>query len=545
MHHNKAFSCNNLYAEETKDSELLIFDTINSSLKGTFIPADHLGSTITCIAWKEDPRRSSNVADKQTNLYNSEKSKIILGTKNGCCLMLNPLTNEIQHKFEGHSSEVNDVCWNTEKGSTKFYSCSKDGFIIEWDHKFPKKCVYKFNNKNEVYTVRMGLQGKTLISGGKKIKLWDLKSKAVIKSFNGHVNPVIELIFLDFFSANQQNQIESYKKNFFVSAATDEKDIRVWCTNEKNSLLSMIPTDPPISVDLVSSDTNKFHLRTLCVTEENSVNVFECWLSNLKTKDSPLMPFKVIRISNEQGQPIPIKAAKFINANEIHLVYGKRWSAFHTVILEAENDFDIVIILEEPNNINLIQHTNNSKVRQPAQNGVVHTLVPGQTNYNYQFNKRNRTSSIGHSERTLEEKLAATAMEVDSIKNQGASMSKLLKNGLLSKDKDILNQVLQRGKEKDIKATVSQLEIKHVAPLIKELTNRIQGTHPEKFFCLFIKINLDYCFNLFLLLINGVSKLSLSTNIIQQGVNFHKMAALGPAFPPFLFIYESGNRKFT
>ena len=39
------------------------------------------------------------VADKQTNLHNSGQSKIILGTKNGCCLLINSLTNEIEHKF--------------------------------------------------------------------------------------------------------------------------------------------------------------------------------------------------------------------------------------------------------------------------------------------------------------------------------------------------------------------------------------------------------------------------------------------------------------
>jgi len=484
MHHNKAFSSNNLYADVTNDSELQIYSIPDNSLKSSYIPKDHLGSTITCITWKFDPRRRSNVADKQTNLHNSGQSKIILGTKNGCCLLINSLTNEIEHKFEGHSSEVTDVCWHSEKESTIFYSCSKDRSIIERDHKFPKQYMHKFNNKGEVYTVRMGPSGKTLISGGKKIKIWDLKSKSLIKMFNGHVNPVIDLVSLVFVSASQQNLVESFKKFYFVSAAKDEKNIRIWHTNEKNSLLSMIPSDAPTSFDCVSCDTNQFNFRLLCVTEENDVNVFEELLSNSRANSSPLMPFKVIKISNEQGQPIPIKAAKFVNANKICLAYGKQ-SAFHVVNLEDEsyiNDTDIVVILEDLRDIKVIQKTNNSKVKQPAQNGVVHTRLPSQTNYNYQMSKRNRTNSIGHSERTLEEKLKTTATEreVSNIKNEGASMYKLLKNGLTSGDKDILNQVLQRKKENIIKATVSQVELKHVKPLIKELTKRIQGSHPEK-----------------------------------------------------------------
>lgn len=50
-------------------------------------------------------------------------------------------------------------------------------------------------------------------------------------------------------------------------------------TNEKNSLLSMIPSDAPTSFDCVSCDTNQFNFRLLCVTEENDVNVFEELLS--------------------------------------------------------------------------------------------------------------------------------------------------------------------------------------------------------------------------------------------------------------------------
>ena len=54
-------------------------------------------------------------------------------------------------------------------------------------------------------------------------------------------------------------------------------------------------------------------------------------LNSSRANSSPLMPFKVIKISNEQGQPIPIKAAKFVNANKICLAYGKQ-SAFHVVV---------------------------------------------------------------------------------------------------------------------------------------------------------------------------------------------------------------------
>lgn len=46
--------------------------------------------------------------------------------------------------------------------------------------------------------------------------------------FNGHVNPVIDLVSLVFVSASQQNLVESFKKFYFVSAAKDEKNIRIW-----------------------------------------------------------------------------------------------------------------------------------------------------------------------------------------------------------------------------------------------------------------------------------------------------------------------------
>ena len=95
-----------------------------------------------------------------------------------------------------------------------------------------------------------------------------------------------------------------------------------------------------------------------------------------------------------------------------------------------------------------------------------------------------------------------------------------------------MQDVLQKGKETVIKATVSQVEIKHVVPLVNELKKRIHGSHPEKFFFLLNKLlNTS---QLFLLSIKIII-IILHTNIITQGFNYNEMATMHCAFSPFLF----------
>lgn len=62
---------------------------------------------------------------------------------------------------------------------------------------------------------------------------------------------------------------------------------------------------------------------------------------------------------------------------------------------------------------------------------------------------------------------------------RGDNMVQLLLQGLHSKDKSILSQVLYVKNENKIKNTISKLPVQAIIPLLKELTIMLQGkTYP-------------------------------------------------------------------
>lgn len=63
--------------------------------------------------------------------------------------------------------------------------------------------------------------------------------------------------------------------------------------------------------------------------------------------------------------------------------------------------------------------------------------------------------------------------------SKGDNMVQLLMQGLQSKERDILNNVLFIKKESVIKNTIAKLPVQAIIPLLKELTVMLQGkTYP-------------------------------------------------------------------
>jgi len=118
------------------------------------------------------------------------------------------------------------------------------------------------------------------------------------------------------------------------------------------------------------------------------------------------------------------------------------------------------------------------KLTQEGDLKVVHKLMPVQTDLNCKMNKRKRTISIDYNE-TLEEKLKTTVLEEESVKleNQRESLFKILNNVNLRKD--IHSQLLKTKQESGIKKIVSELEVEHVKPLIRELVKKLGKANPQ------------------------------------------------------------------
>lgn len=97
--------------------------------------------------------------------------------------------------------------------------------------------------------------------------------------------------------------------------------------------------------------------------------------------------------------------------------------------------------------------------------------------------KRNRSGAAG-SQLPLKERLDNLSLNTETnatgrIPMKGANMAQLLMQGLNSKDKTILTNVLLSKDDTVIKNTVSKLPVQAITPLLKELTVMLQGkTYP-------------------------------------------------------------------
>lgn len=94
--------------------------------------------------------------------------------------------------------------------------------------------------------------------------------------------------------------------------------------------------------------------------------------------------------------------------------------------------------------------------------------------------KRNRGGAAG-SQLPLKDRLENLSLntETSTAPTKGGNMAQLLMQGLNSKDKTILMNVLMTKDEKVVKNTIGKLPVQAIAPLLKELTVMLQGkTYP-------------------------------------------------------------------
>lgn len=346
------------------------------------------------------------------------------------------------------------------------WSCKSTQHISKW----------KGGSGGEIHTVRMF--GDRLISAGTNINLWDLKTKKLLKRFQSHTSPVIELIPL----AQQTTSDGSY----FVSAESDHKIVNVWKLkgmNKKPAKMTLLPTSRPRFVDVITSSSD---VTVLCLTDEGELNIFQQKLNgSLKMSKEPVEATKVVKIAadGDDAHVISIQAARFSDHDKIELVYGNNFKfAFDTLILSEWEDDQIVLVREDPSTTHVTQQVDVTKLREGGKNVNVKNVLPGQVGDSQNNIKRKRQISMSEVKSSMEEQLAAISKKEDVSKDKTTnadSLAQQLSQGLKSGDKDILNQVLQHSNESLIAKTVGEVEIDKVLDLIEQLYLRVQGT-PEK-----------------------------------------------------------------
>lgn len=493
------------------DGRLKIWDCAAGSLKYEYTPPSHLSTTCTCLRWSRTSR--SSISKKRKKLKsaqhpsNTYSDSIALGTSSGDVLVYDVAAGEVHQRLEGgHDAQVNDLCWC--ENDKILYTCSNDKHITEWD---TKDCVVKSKwkaDKHRVRSIHLGPMGKTLLSAGRSIKLWDLETKEVLKSFAGHATPVISLMFIpnSLSHDSNANHIPSngVSGHYFLSGAEQDRLVNIWFVNldskDKNSLVSLCLTDEPVAVDVIRHSKLAKPIHIAIASKDGQLHLFEYSLNGGCKK--PLQPTRTIQLASpgkkdSTPSPIPLLSVRLLSEESpsVLIAFGSPVKPQLETLAYSTMEEHTCLLRENPSNLLL-----SNGVREKLQQGQsslkeVTTLGPGNMvlatpalakDQDLGKTRRKRTSEEMETqeEQSIEDRLKAiytTSSETQQRRKENVpptadSLVQMLIQALHSQDDNLMEVVLQSD-DKDfvIQNTIKRLPVNLAIPFLTELVHKIQA----------------------------------------------------------------------
>ncbi|XP_063991127.1 WD repeat-containing protein 43 isoform X3 [Diachasmimorpha longicaudata] len=475
-----AFSSNQQYwAFCGIDGKLKIWETATSTLKQEFVPNLHLSSPCSVIGWITVGQQSTTSVQspwrkrkrKSISEDAEQKEIIALGSVNGSVTLYDIASASVSNVLaNGHSACITALTWTPSHG---LFTAGDDHQIVEWNiQENGIKCKWK-SGKGKITALVLPPDEKTIISADKIIKVWDLESKQVIGTFIGHANQV------SFLKTIKIDEHMSY----LISGAQGDSYLGVWSLNEKKertSIASLTMQDDPISLSVQSSENSQ--MAVLAVNRSGQANLFTYQPNGQCTK--PLKPTVTVMIAadsnqKESVQQMPIQSACLTANGKMLLVYGSLINLTFEHLLPDFSSRIMGLVRSDGRKIKEKKEEALTKVKIAETDENVEYLVPGATSAPA---KRTRAGSQLPLKDRLENLSLNSEMNISGkTPSKGANMAQLLLQGLNSKDKSILMNVLYNRDETIIKNTISKLPVQAISPLLRELTNMLQGkTYPSK-----------------------------------------------------------------
>ncbi|XP_058801597.1 WD repeat-containing protein 43 [Phymastichus coffea] len=461
------------------DGKLKIFETATSRLKQEFVPNLHLSSPCSILGWIVVGTHATTAASpwkkrrkKSINEDKEDKEIIAMGSTNGNVTLYDISTSSINDQLEnGHNSSITALTWCPHTG---LFTAAEDKQIVQWNlQEKSVKCKWK-SGKGKVTSLVVLPKGKSLLSGERIIKWWDLETKQVIGTFTGHANQVNTLC-----CAKVTNET-----SYLFSSGSGDDYLSVWSLNEvkkdKVPVATLILPDEAVAFSVASMKDSQIHI--LAVTRSGHAQFFKYQPNG--TSPKPLKPTLNILIASDAGQKesvqqIPILQAELIEDSKILLAYG----SFSALTIEK-------IVPDFSDKVQCLVRTDIRKQKDKKDEVVMKTksaetedenvvyIAPGASEAGPSLSTKRSKSGTG-SQLPLKIRLENLSMNEESTPNKaapkGENLAQLLIQGLHSGDKALLSTVLYVKKESVIKNTVAKLPVQAIVPLIKELTTMLEG----------------------------------------------------------------------
>ncbi|XP_012280196.1 WD repeat-containing protein 43 [Orussus abietinus] len=476
-----AFSHDSQYlAHCGNDGKLRIWEVASGRLKLEYVLILHASSTCSVLGWINVDGQAPNAPSlwkrrKKSLSEDPERKKVVaMGSTNGGVTLYSIASASVSMELKGgHSGAVTALTWSESSG---LFTAGEDHHIVEWNiQENGIKCKWK-SGKGKVTAIAVVSEGKSLISADRVIKWWDLSTKQLIHRFTGHANQVFSLnpIVID------------HNSHYVISGASGEEYLNIWSLNEttkeRNSVATLTMQDDVSSVSVQVKENSQVMI--LATTKSGQAHVYKYQPNGRCSK--PLKPSLTVLIASESSQKesiqqIPILLGHLTDDTKLLLAYGSFVQImFEKVIPDFTNEVQC-LIRSDLKKVKDRKEEALSKMKPADTDGTVEYLTPGVPTAAVKRNKTGASSQIPLKDR-LDNLSLNAEVNTEKLPAKGAgNMAQLLIQGLLSKDKTILNNVLLTKKESLIQNTINKLPVQAITPLLKELTTLLQGkTYPSK-----------------------------------------------------------------
>ncbi|CAL7941872.1 unnamed protein product [Xylocopa violacea] len=471
---NYAFSFDGEYfAHCGNDGKLKIWDTGTGRLKDEYVSNFHLSSPCCVLTWLYVSSRATNTSPlpwkkrrrKSVSEESSQKGIVAMGSTNGKVTIYDTTTSSVTAQLDGHFDTVTAITWSENTG---LFSASDDHHIIQWNlQENGVKCKWK-SGKGKTTSLAVSADGKSLLSGERIIKWWDLSTMNLIKTFTGHANQVTCLRTIKMTSGG----------NYVISGAYGDGYLNVWALdeqrNERTPVASLALQDDPISVSTNISENSQ--VMVLVVTRSGQAHLFQ-YQPNGRLK--PLKPSLNIAVASDASQKdsiqqISILDAKLTEDQKLLLSYGTYINPiFEKVTPDFSNKVQCLVRSELKRSRDRKEEI--SKVKSVAIEDNVEYLTPGIIGTTSKRAKGSSGSQLLLKDRLENLSLSAESNPAGNTTSKGSNRAQLLIQGLNSKDKSILSNIFLTKNESIIRNTIAKLPIQAIGPLLKELTILLQG----------------------------------------------------------------------
>ncbi|XP_043461904.1 WD repeat-containing protein 43 [Leptopilina heterotoma] len=459
------------------DGKLKIWETATNRLKVDYVPNYHLKSPCSVIKWITVSLQSTNTTSpwkkrkrKSMDEEVNQKEVIAMGSTSGHVTIFDVASSTVSNQLQnGHTTSISAIAWKT---STGLFTAAEDHQIIHWNiQENGIKCKWK-SGKGKVTAIAVVPDGNSLLTAERIITWWDLKTKNIIGTFTGHINQVNSLNIV---------KIDD-DTNYLISSATGDSYLSVWSLNEakkgKTSAATFTMQDEAMSVSVRLMEDSQ--VMVLAATRSGQAHLYKYQPNG--TTPKPIKPSLNIFFTSDTSQKeqnmqqIPILKGQLTEDTKCILAYG---SFININFEKVVPDFSEKVMYLERTDYKKQKEKKDeavSKVKATDTEGEVQYLVPGAIG---SAQKRSGRSGAG-SQIPLKNRLENLSLNTEAstpgkTPSKGDNMVQLLMQGLQSKEREILNNVLFTKKESVIKNTVAKLPVQAIIPLLKELTVMLQG----------------------------------------------------------------------